>query len=167
MIPRSLQRFRLWRQFTTASALMKKAGFTIIFALTFGVLTTIGCIDRTNKQLYIDLLGRPIENSTRLINSRDFQDFDGGSAYLYFQTTSAELNRILLQGQYSKKIIAKQRAVEIETIKYSGSIPKWWTPSRLGDSCIQFQNVDEHIDRAQLIYCTFDSTTVYYIDNRW
>jgi len=141
--------------------------FIIFLALTFSIFSNIRCLDRPGKQLYIDFVGQPLKNSTKLINSQDRQDFGGGSAYLYFQTTPAELNRILTQREYSKKIISKQSAIEVKNIKYSGEIPKWWTPSLLGDSCVVYENFDDNIKRAELIYCSFDSTVVYYIDNRW
>jgi len=101
--------------------------------------------NRNGKKLYVSFFGSPTTNCIQIINSQDHQSFDDASAWLHFKTCSAELTRLLSQKEYSKKIYPQQEAFLDETATYDGKIPKWWTPSKLGDSC----NIYEYFDREE------------------
>jgi hypothetical protein len=134
--------------------------FTAIF------LTSCGPY-RDGNQLYLAFLGEPIENCLQILEFKDRPTIDGASAYLYFNMCPAELNRILTQRDYTKTVYSKKNAISIETATYGGIIPKWWTPSKLGDSCIQYQYLDDDEDWAETLFVSFDSTKAYYRDDRY
>jgi len=116
---------------------------------------------RSGKQLYISFFGEPIDSCVQIINSQDHHSFDDASAWLNFTTCSSELDRILSQEDYSKKIITKQEAFDDETATYGGTIPKWWTPSKLGDSCIKYEFYYEQENTARRLYVSMAQEIVY------
>jgi hypothetical protein len=135
-----------------------------LFATT--ILTSCGG-HRDGNQLYHAFLGEPIENCLQILEFKDRPTIDGASAYLYFNVCPEELKRILTQQDYTKTVYSKKNAILIETATYGGIIPKWWTPSKLGDSCIQYQYIHQNEDRAETLFVSFDSTKAYYRDDRY
>ena len=117
--------------------------------------------------MYLDFLGKPENNCAKVLNSEDRQAVDDASAHLYFKICPSELRRILGQRLYDKKVILKSEAYSNENVTYGGNIPKWWTPSKLGDSCILYTYFDQNKDWAEHLYVSFDSITVYYRDDRY
>ena len=141
----------------------KRSYKKVSFVLTFLVVLFISSCwpGRSGKKLYSDLFGESTANCLQIIKSQDHQSIDDASAWLYFKTCSAELDRIVSQFDYSKKIITKTEAHEDETVTYGGTIPKWWTPSKLGDSCIKYEYQDQEEDRVRRLYVSMDQTMVY------
>ncbi|MEP7255814.1 MAG: hypothetical protein ABI666_08545 [Ferruginibacter sp.] len=147
-------------------SIISKGFFLYLFSLVVCFLNSCG-VQRNGEQMYLDFLGEPIKNCVKVLNSEDRQAIDDASANLYFKICPSELKRILNQRSYERKIIPKSEAYSDENITYGGNIPKWWTPSKLGDSCILYTYFDKNIDWAEHLYVSFDSTTVYYRDDRY
>lgn len=142
-----------------------KIKFTYILFLIFFLIALNSCWPtRDGNKLYKDFFGTPIKGCAEIMEFRDHQAVDDASAYLYFKLCPSELKRILSQNKYIKEIITRKEALEHETITYSGGIPKWWTPSKLGDSCIRYHYVNQDEKRREFLYVSNDSTTVYYVD---
>jgi hypothetical protein len=116
---------------------------------------------RNGKQLYISLFGESSENCSQIINFQNHEAFDDASAWLSFKTCPAELKRILSKTHYEKKIITSRYAHEDETITFSGPIPKWWTPSKLGNSCIKYEYYNQTENTARRLYVSIDSSFAY------
>lgn len=142
-------------------------------SLSLYLISSVTCffascgLSRNGEQMYLDFLGEPTKNCVNVVTSEDRQAIDDASAFLYFKICPAELKRILNQRDYDKKILAKSEAYSDETVTYGGIIPNWWTPSKLGDSCILYTYFDQNTDWAEHLYVSFDSTAVYYRDDRY
>ncbi|HMI79206.1 MAG TPA: hypothetical protein VK484_10440 [Ferruginibacter sp.] len=146
----------------------KRRKHNTLFIVALMILFIVSsCKSNDNTELYEDLLGKPKNHCVKVVTMGERQKFDGPTVHFYFILCPTELKRILAQRDYDMKVIVKSEMLHNESLDFGNPDPKWWTPSKLGDSCFMYTYFAQDIDRAEHLYVSIDSTKAYYRDDRF
>lgn len=115
---------------------------------------------RSGKEIYMALFGKPAADCLKIIHFQDqvIPKIDY-AIWLHVETCPEEVDRILLQRNYTHTTIASE---EVSTSQPEAN-QKWFTPEVMGDSIELFRALDEY-GNGQEVYCNKDYTEMFIID---